>query len=418
MIRTLLFSTLFFLTQFSIAQEVTVSNAAGYAEQVFYRLSDDATTTVKNESWDIAFTTTGLQDAGIHVNESAGFQFGSTTPEIEVYEAPTNIWSNDIDVNDLTDRLYNDDKSWGNGGAFNQGRDESDFFDYGWGHYDRTIRTVVGDKVFAVKLRDGSWKKVQFQNLAVTEYNFRYADLDGSNTVTQKLEKTDHENSTIMLFSFETGDFLPELDTWDLTFTRYATPVEQGGQIQTYVVTGVLANDGVRVAQADNVDPGAADIEDYRSELSSDSDIIGYDWKEFTGMSWALDERRAYFVQDLEGEEWKIRFLSFGGSGDGNTVFLKGDPVATVNFHSINQFAISPNPTKGQTQLTFNWNDGTQNLKAQLFDLQGKELRNYDFSVNAGSNTIDLNGLPNESGMYILQITDGQQSLVSKLVIE
>ena len=130
MIRTLLFASLFFLTQFSIAQEVTVSNAPGYAEQVFYRLSDDATTTVSNDSWDIAFTTVGLQDAGIHVNESAGFQFGSTTPEIEVYAAPTNNWGNTIDENDLTERLYNDDKTW-NYGAFNHDRDESDFFDYG-----------------------------------------------------------------------------------------------------------------------------------------------------------------------------------------------------------------------------------------------------------------------------------------------
>ena len=168
------------------------------------------------------------------------------------------------------------------------------------------------------------------------------------------------------------------------------------------------------------MDQETADFGEFQSSLSSDIDVIGYDWKEFDGREWNLEDRRAYFIQDLEGRNWKIYFISFGGSGDGNSIFVKGPATvaSTGEIEALDQFSISPNPTQGQTQLTFDWNEGAQNLKGQLFDLQGKVVRNYDFNVNAGQNAINLDNLPTTSGIYILKITDGKQSLLSKLVIE
>ncbi len=417
--RTILFTVLLFSSQLAFAQEVTVSNGRGYAEQSFYTLSDDNTSTITNESWDIAFTTIGLQDAGIHINESANFSMGATGAELEVYAAPTTNWDDTIDETMLTNRLYNDDKSWTYGGAFNQGRDLTDPFDFGWGTYDFMTNMVNGEKVFAVKLRDGSWKKIQFQGITITTYNFRYADLDGSNEMTQSFDKTDYENGTMAFFSFGTGEVMaaPQ-DKWDLLFTRYASPVTQMGMTLNYVVTGVLSRNGVEVAEAKNVDPATVEFATYQDSLSEDIDVIGYDWKSFQGM-WMLDDKRAYFVKDVDDTMWKINFISFEGSGTGNSVFSKGQLASTKGtIDAINQFAISPNPAQSQTQIVFDWNTKPTVLNGQLFNIQGQLVRNYNIQTNNGLNAFTLNNLPTASGIYILKISDNSQSLVSKLVIE
>ncbi len=419
MIRTILFTVLLFVSQLAFGQEVTVSNGFGYGQQSFYLLSDDNTTSIDNQSWDIAFTAIGLQDAGIHINESANFSMGSTGAELEVYEAPTTNWEDAIDETMLTDRLYNDDKSWTYGGAFNQGRNPMDPFDFGWGKYDFMTNMVNGGKIFAVKLRNGSWKKIQFQGIIITTYNFRYADLDGSNEVTQSINKTDYENGTMAFFSFATGEVIaaPQ-DKWDLLFTRYATSVTQMGMTLNYVVTGVLSRNGVEIAEAKDIDPATVDFTTYQDSLSADIDVIGFDWKNFQGM-WMLDENRAYFVKDMDETIWKINFTSFEGSGTGNSVFNKGQLASTKGtIDAINQFAISPNPAQSQTQIVFDWNTKPTVLNGQLFNVQGQLLRNYNIQTNNGLNAFTLNNLPTASGIYILKISDNNQSLVSKLVIE
>jgi len=420
--RIILFTVLLFATQFTFAQnQVLVSNGPGYNQQSFYNLSDDQITTIDNESWDIAFTTIGLQDAGIHINESANFDRGATGVELEVYVAPTTDWEEGIEVGNLTDRLYNDETSWTYGGAFNQGRDLTDPFDFGWGSYNPTVRMVTGDRIFAVKLRDGTWKKIQFQGITLTTYNFRYANMDNTDEVVQALDKTDFEDGTLALFSFETGEVVatPQ-DKWDLTFTRYATPLTQGGIFANYVVTGVLSRDGIQVARANDIDPATVEYQVYQDSLTENLDAIGFDWKTFAG-AWSLDENRAYFVIDSEGDIWKINFVSFGGSGNGNSVFEKSRVnLASTNgaIDAINTFAISPNPAQDQTQIVFDWNKNATNLNGQLYNLAGQVVRSYNIQANSGLNAYTLNNLPTESGIYILKVSDNNQSLVSKLVIE
>ena len=123
----------------------------------------------------------------------------------------------------------------------------------------------------------------------------------------------------------------------------------------------------------------------------------------------------------MDGKLWKINFISFGGSGDGNSVFEKSPvTLASTNgvIDAINTFAISPNPAQDQTQIVFDWNKNAASLNGQLYNLTGQVVRSYNIQANNGLNAYTLNNLPTESGIYILKVSDNNQSLVSKLVIE
>ncbi len=146
---------------------VELSYGASYANQVYYQLEDDTETTVVNTSWDIAFTTQGLQDAGIFINEATAFM----SNELELYHAPTDEFVDVIDPEDLGERIHNNELSW-ELGAFNDGKILANPLDYGWGTYNPGNMTVEGEEVFVIKLRDGSFKKLMIESLTFTTYKF------------------------------------------------------------------------------------------------------------------------------------------------------------------------------------------------------------------------------------------------------
>lgn len=418
-----LFFTIFSCALF--AQDlVLVSTGASYGQQAYYKLSNDATVNIDNDAWDIAFTTIGQQDAGIHVNESARTSFGSPQPQVEVYAAPTNNWDDTIEPDSLTERLYNDEDSWTYGGAFNQGRDGSDVFDFGWGQYNFMNNQVQGSKVYVIKLRSGAFKKFQIQSLVLTTYTFRYADLDGSNEVIKTLNKLDYEFSNFAYFSFDSETFISDIpNEWDLEFCRYITPISDGqGNFIPFGVTGVLSGFGVEVAEASGVDPDLVAYAQYEDSLSADIDIIGYDWKNFeNNMAWVLADDLVYFVKTLDDEVYKITFLQFGGSASGEVIFEK-ELITTSSTADLSlakgQFMVTPNPAQGQTTLLLELETASPNLDIHLLNMSGKVMAQYNTSGQAGLNAITLQNLPDNKGLYLLQVTDGQKLSTLKISIQ
>ena len=414
--KTLLLLMMSFLTTSLIAQQL-VSMGTGYNEQVFYSLSDSSYVNIGNDEWDIAFSTIGLQDAGVHINEAAGFSRGSTTPELQVY-ATDAAWDEAIIPDSLTDRLYNDEKSWTYGGAFNQNRDLTDPFDFGWGSYDFNTNLVTGDQVYAIKLRNGNWIKFMIDGINITTYTFRYADLDGSNEKSISFDKEDYLGS-MAYFSFTTGSFLDKIPVkWDIMFTRYSTKINAGGTLTPYVVAGALTNHGIKATGAQNIDPETITISDYIDSLSSDNDAIGYQWKEFNA-GWVVYDDQAYFLKDPDDNYWKIYFTYFGGSSDGSIIFnQKQMPVSQTNDNDlIRKMSIAPNPAHQSTQIVFDWNQSATPLSCQLLNTQGQIMRNYRFEAQQGLNAFTLRNLPKTPGIYLLKITDGYNSSLHKLLI-
>ena len=93
-----------------------ISCGAGYNKQSYVRLSDGTEKQVNNDSWDLAFTAFGFQDAGIFINESAGSTMGQNLPQTELYYANTSNFGAEINLSEITTTKYINSKlSWNYG---------------------------------------------------------------------------------------------------------------------------------------------------------------------------------------------------------------------------------------------------------------------------------------------------------------
>lgn len=273
-----------FNTACLLAQEfVQVGTGAGYSKQAYYRLSDDAVTQIANESWDLAFSTAGTIDVGISVNESTTSVTGAPAPELALFLTAATSFAETIDTSKFVKRLYNDETSWTEGGALNVIADAENPFDFGWGLYNVSNHTLTGNRIFAVKLRNNTYKKFIIESFAGGAYNLKYANFDGSDEKTVVIKKGDFSGNPMALFSFTTGETLAPLGAWDLVFCRYVTPLNDGaGNILDYPVTGVLSGYNVEVAKAKDIDPQTVEYSAYLDSFQTRLDMIGYNWKSFS----------------------------------------------------------------------------------------------------------------------------------------
>ncbi len=337
----------FAFSQITFSQVVTVNTGAAYSQQVFYSFENGTVKTIDNDDWDIAFSVYGQQDAAIFINESTDYSYG-TVAEIQLYEAPVQEFNTEFTIDDLSDRLYNQEKNW-NTGAFNENKNPADPFDYGWGVYNPATNTVEGSKVYLMVLKDGSAKKIMIEALNLTTYSFRYADFDGSNEITATIDKNDFQGQTLAYYSIANNEVLnANAAEWDLLFTRYATPLDDGyGNILEYNVTGVLLGKDIEAAVSQGVLFDDVNPSEFQNELVSQLDIIGHDWKFFdlNSFEWLVDEDAVYIIKLRDGSYQKINFIDFEGSSTGVISFITESAVVTsVNEINNNPISLYPNP--------------------------------------------------------------------------
>lgn len=179
-------------------------------------------------------------------------------------------------------------------------------------------------------------KKVKFESINNDYYTFRYANLDGSDEHTFRIEKD--PSSSFTCFSFNDGGkqlyFEPPYDTWDLVFTQYTTLLfTDEGDPYPYLVTGVLSNRVDVEVAIDTITPFADITIDLINdfEFSTILDKIGYEWKVLEGdvnsgnVSYNIVPDLAYIVKNRKGFYYKLRFTGFY-----NTEGQKGYP--TIEF--------------------------------------------------------------------------------------
>lgn len=404
------------------AQEfIQVSMGAGYGQQAYYRLSDDAVTPVSNEAWDLAFTALGLADAGISVNESTTSTFGAPAPELRLFATAVTSFADTVHVDSLQERLYNDESSWENG-ALNGVSSPQDPFDLGWGSYNPVNHSLAGSRVFAIQLRDSSYRKFMIESLSGGAYELRYARLDGSDEQTVPIAKGDFPEAPLALFSFESGEVLPSTGAWDLVFCRYYTKLDDGeGNILDYPVTGVLSAPGVEVAEASGIDPASVQADAYVDSFGTELDIIGYDWKSFdftTG--WNLPDDRVYFVKTADEHLWKLVFIDFEGSSTGVTTMEKTDLgiVSSIDDPDSNfaEASIFPNPVQSEAQLAFSLKQDRDDLPVQIINLSGQVLWSARLDGFQGLNVFTLPELGLPAGMYLVRLGQGSSAIHLKMM--
>jgi len=288
--------------------------SAGYANEVYYSLAGGVVQTSPRATWDIAFRTM-KRSSSILINDGAGVVL-YTYPK-----ADTSGWAI-VDTAGLSGwkPMYNDPKDWENG-AFS--RNAKGHPDYGWGIYNDVTHNLTGDSLFIIKLRDGSFKKLwiikKLSSLDI--YNFRFANLDGTNEQNVNEDISSLTATDFSGFSLETNSrvaFEPVKKNWDILFTKYMSVQPDGSP---YLVTGVLSNDSVKTKKFypvpltySNSDPGTWD-----STRSS----IGWDWKKFnmTTFTYSVVDSTVYFVKPVDGDIYKLYFTAFAGSTTGIVKF-------------------------------------------------------------------------------------------------
>ena len=394
-----------------LAQTQTISLQPSYTNQSFFSLENGEVANLANTDWDLSFSTATMSSS-IRINGGMGtelylYPLGDTTDWNSFNSSNISSWL----------PIHNSDTNWFLG-AFD--KNSTSMFDMGWGMYSMITHYVTGDSLYAIKTVGGNWKKLWIQQLANDEYSFKYANLDGSNEINTTVQKTNYTDKNFVYFSLDQNVFLnrePISQDWDITFTKYITPV----QGMAYGVTGVLSNDGVHVAQADNI-PDPNSYNDYSQHpMMTEINSIGYDWKSFdmSTFSYSVEPYRCYFLKDLNDKVWRIVFNSFEGSSTGIIEFNTEEMTSSTsisNLHNdISSFSIYPNPTAGNN-LTVVFENSSKTTELNIFDITGKNVYQELFEgIGFQAKSINLPNLNN--GVYIVSLSSKGSVFQKKLVV-
>lgn len=292
--------------------------------------------------------------------------------------------------------------------------------DVGWGVYNSVTHIITGDSLFVIKLSNGSYKKLWIINVAGGGYNFKYADLDGNNLQTKFLLKSTYSGKNFAYYSLQTNMELNREPVasanWDLLFTQYTAFIPT-----PYTVSGVLANKGVDVAQADDVTNPSTYNNWSAHTFGTDINIIGYDWKAYTS-SWKLTTDTVYFVKSKQGDIWKLIFTGFGGASTGNYIFSK-EKVSAVgikeNEHlTLATTALYPNPSnQAQVTLLYNFEKEFNSAVLSVMDLSGRVILTESLNKTIGMHTQLISTSQLSAGVYVVSVNVDGQLIQQKLIV-
>jgi hypothetical protein len=381
-----------------LAQSSDSVSTTGGSMDVFYHLNNGEIKASESANWDMAFNNLSFE-ASILINEGFGVELYKVSDDV-------NDWATLDTTGKLTDPIYNSNTSWSGGAFANLGTTHPD---YGWGMYNQNNHFLTGSRIFVLKTRNGSYKKVLIEEMSAPGvWTFKLADIDGSNEVTKSYDKKDHETN-FYYYNAETDAFVNNepTDNWHLVFTKYVAEIQQGPTSAFYPVTGVKLNLGLQVAERLAIPQESDDT----SNLQWNDNIteIGYDWKSFnrTTFQYDIDDQKTYFVRDENGNTWKIYFTAYQGGQSGTSFFnvKQLDGTADVQRMAIPQFRAYPNPA---AEVVF-VSGRTNSLR--LYSLTGSLVKSA-----TDADQLYVGDLPH--GVYTLTWEVRGETQIQKIVIQ
>ena len=409
------FIILFALLNNSFAQPVseTVSMQAQYQQQVFYNLENGIIKSESVTNWDIAFAVSGNGAAG------SAILLNETNATLWAYPGDTSEWSTFDTINYSTwERLLNTDTSWTNG-AFNVYRGTNGMFDMGWGILNpQNNYWTFGDSLYLIKLADNSFKKLWIVSLKTGTWEFKYANVDGSNEQTITFNKNSYPNRNFVYFSIINNQLIdrePDNTTWELTFVKHTDYISYANQ---YVgVTSIFSNVNVWSAKGNYPDFVTANAATSpQTAFTKNINNIGREWKKYSSANgWEVYDTIAYFVNNLDSTKlFRIVFTGFGGMANGDTYF-DIEEITTTSLDeklSFINFEFYPNPANENINIRVS--DNVNHLQANILDITGKTLKT-SLLINT-LNELYVGDLP--SGIYLLQLLTDKEQITKKLIIE
>ena len=391
-----------------------VSIQPGYTNQVFYNMNSGELSNITHTDWDVAFQLRGFA-ASILINSKNNVKLWKANKDISQWASMMSSDTTGI-VNNPTYELMNSDTSW-DFGAFSSTNDASNPFDLGWGTYDFATHIIYGDSVYFIKLGATDYRKIKIESLASGTYNFRFANLDGSNEIVVALSKSAFQGKFFAYYSLVNNvsiDREPIYNAWDLTFCQYLAinPV-------LYKVTGILSNDSVFVEKAYPVDVNTATSG--AGALAGEINAIGYDWKAYdlNLSAWVISDSLVYFVTDRQNAVWKMVFTGFDGASTGNFYFDKSPAVASglIENSSIKSFGLYPNPAHDSVRMMLQM-EQTGNAVISIVDVKGSVTKSISTSLRSGLQTVDLDISELVSGLYQIVVCQGNEIQTSRFLVD
>lgn len=387
----------------------TVSLGPGYARQAWYSFQQGVVQQSPKDNWHLAFSTAGFA-VSIHFNTiTTGAIFAHPTATAADYEQVDTVglhsWA----------PLYNSETSW-SVGALNQPANSANQFDLGWGIYSMITHTVNGNRIFIVRLPDGTFRKLLIESLAGGNFNFKYAMLNGNSAQQITINRATYNTKNFVYFNLLTNQVIdrePAAAGWDLQFTQYTTMLPS-----PYIVAGILQNQQVQAVRVDGVDT-AVYVNWRTHSLVDDINTIGFNWKSFTGMGWRLLDSTVYFVKDRNQQIWKLLFTGFGGSASGSYFFTKELLANVTSVYKLPSFfsKIYPNPLgEGPLTVVADLPNTTHYMHINIRNLQGQLVYEQHAEVLSGLSTYTIHDIQLKPGMYFLTIQAAGQTSIQKFI--
>lgn len=414
-ILTKTFIVLFILMNNSFAQPVseTVSMQAQYQQQVFYNLENGIIKSESVSNWDIAFAVSGNGAAG------SAILLNETNATLWAYPGDTSEWSSFDTTNYLTwERLLNTDTSWTNG-AFNVYRGANGTFDMGWGVLNpQNNYWTFGDSLYLIKLADNSFKKLWIVSLKTGTWEFKYANVDGSNEQTITFNKNNYPNRNFVYFSIINNQLIdrePDNTTWEITFVKHTDYISYANQYVS--VTSVFSNINVWSAKGHYPDFTTANTATSpQTAFTKNINNIGREWKKYSSANgWEVYDTIAYFVHNYDSTKlFRIVFTGFGGMANGNAYFDIEEIISTTITENLTNisFDFYPNPAKENINILIT-ND-IENTQLNLIDINGKTVKSTLLRYN--TNQLYVGDIP--KGIYFIQLVTQNHTLTKKLIIQ
>lgn len=401
-----------YLTRAQVAVNDSVNLGAGYVKMSYYSLANGEVANENAKDWDLQIWN-NIMSSSIRINDGAG---------VILYQLhhgdDTSDW-NSVDTSMMTP-IYNADSSW-EAGAF--GALAGAHPDYGWGTYTGG-GNLIGYRIFVIKTINGNFKKIWVKRLAYDGTNAFYelaiGNLDNTNEELITIAKTDYPTKDFIYYaidSAETKDIEPVQTNWDFVVRRYYSTSE------SYVVTGVLSNPEVTVAEARGVDITSDDYSAYAFE--ENISVIGSDWKTINMLVnppvYDIDDSLAYFVAAQDGNIYKLLFTKFLYAPFGEVFFSKTQlpPPATAvsEISNLESLLTYPNPATDKIQTLFTLKNEAE-VTVRVIDIAGKTHQQFNTQARAGLNNFNLNVASLSQGFYLLSVDDGNNRLTYKFVKE
>lgn len=396
----------------------------GYANRGFYSLETGNVGSVPFNTRDWLIDVSEVYTASIRIN-------GGFSAQLYKYTA-----------GDTSDWASLDTVGMGSGNGWARARDDRESYapsafeygetghpNYGWGDYNQATNIITGNSLFVYKtVGNGSpnsaqWKKVWIKDLTAfpREFHILTANLDGTGEQLVTISKDGISDKTFIYYSFASNQVFndePVASSFDLVFSKFEDEYIFSGGSSIQAVTGVEAQKGVKVAKASGILEDDAIYSNYT--LQEDIYGIGHDWKFLNAsFQFAINDSLSYFVQDLPGNIWQIRFTGFVGSSQGKFVFQKRK-VAFASLEpveSIGAWNVFPNPASDLVQVVFS-TVAQGKAVFSLMDLNGRTVFSQSLTAQPGINQfqVDTENLP-ASGLYVAVIQIGKERKMQKLIV-